>query len=484
MRSIIGWSLLGIPLPGLNYIGAGWKKTGSIILTLYILLMGAGAFLAFSVPIKKTALRLASDSQALYLGTYILPAISLIWAIQFLIAFILLYRKNALPTWKRAIALIIATLTTLALLAPGALGGYYSYTTYNTLKNVFSDADNDTSTEKPDTSPKLTSNPWADTTRVNLLLLGGDEGRGRIGVRPDIIMVASINTQTGRTELFNIPRNLRHVKFPSGTPGAKAFPQGFTFEEGLINSVWQWGDEHKELFPQEKSAGITATQQAVEGAMGINIDYRAYINMKGFEDFIDAIGGVTVNVPRDLPKAKEGVPVKDWVRKGKNQKLKGNDALWFVRSRAGSSDYDRMERTRCMIKDITTQTNAQSLASKFPELMKVLKDNFSMNIPQKDISAWADLFERVQQGGLDGVALTNDVITPYNPDYAKLHALVKKSIGESDKEAEDPKTHLKPDVGVPYAIPDYGTPSPTPTPSPTKTAKKKTAVDDKTDEYC
>ena len=130
----------------------------------------------------------------------------------------------------------------------------------------------------------------------------------------DVIMVASIDTQTGKTQLFNIPRNLRLVKFPEGTPGAKAFPNGFTYEEGLINSVWQWGDQNKDLFPKGSSAGMTATEQAVQGALGLEIDYHVYINMKGFEDLVDAIGGVNMNVPRDLPKAKEGVIPKDWVK--------------------------------------------------------------------------------------------------------------------------------------------------------------------------
>lgn len=483
LRFLLLWSFLGILLPGINYHKAGLKKTGWFLMFLWL---AGWAFVIQYISdkgAKNLALSVASDSQLIYISIFAIPAVFALISLNFFLGFYFLPHSRLIPK-KKVSAWIIAVITSLALLAPGAVGSAYVYKTYDALNEVFSSGANS------DTSKKLTygnhKDPWADTERVNLLILGSDEGRGRVGIRPDVIMVASINTQTGKTELFNIPRNLRLVPFPEGTPGAKAFPNGFTYEEGLINSVWQWGEDNANLFPDSKSPGMTATEQAVQGALGIDVDYHAYINMKGFEDLVDALGGVTVNVPRDLPKAKEGVIPTDWVKAGENRTLEGNDALWYVRSRAGSSDYDRMERSRCMVKGIVRSMDSYTLATNYTRLLKVMKSNFSMNIDQSDIDAWAELFERTQKGGIDGVALTNEVITPYNPDYDAVHDIVKKSIGQKDED-ESPVYDTN-ESGTPYVVP--GSEKETPTPSPTvdkddaEEAKKEAGEKDAEDKYC
>ena len=51
---------------------------------------------------------------------------------------------------------------------------------------------------------------------------------GREGVRTDTVIVASIDTHTGDTTLFSLPRNLENLPFPPGSPLAAAYPNGFT----------------------------------------------------------------------------------------------------------------------------------------------------------------------------------------------------------------------------------------------------------------
>lgn len=43
------------------------------------------------------------------------------------------------------------------------------------------------------------------------------------------------------------------------------------------------------------------TMQAVEGSLGLNLDYWAAVDMAGFEDVVDAIGGVKIDVERPIP---------------------------------------------------------------------------------------------------------------------------------------------------------------------------------------
>ncbi len=85
-----------------------------------------------------------------------------------------------------------------------------------TSKSIF-EGDEDTTSgpdvEKPD--------PWADQPRVNVLLIGSDAGADRTGVRPDTMILASIDTASGNTVLFSLPRSLQHAPFAGGTPGAR-----------------------------------------------------------------------------------------------------------------------------------------------------------------------------------------------------------------------------------------------------------------------
>ncbi len=63
-----------------------------------------------------------------------------------------------------------------------------------------------------------------------MLLLGGDSGPDRSGLRPDSLTVASIDKDTGRTVLVGLPRNLQDVPFPKGSVMRKEFPDGFDCE--------------------------------------------------------------------------------------------------------------------------------------------------------------------------------------------------------------------------------------------------------------
>ena len=63
--------------------------------------------------------------------------------------------------------------------------------------------------------------------RYNVLLMGGDSGAGRWGLRPDSMTVASIDAETGKTVLISLPRNMQNFPFAEGSVMAEQFPDGF-----------------------------------------------------------------------------------------------------------------------------------------------------------------------------------------------------------------------------------------------------------------
>lgn len=494
---IFGWSSLGIILPGANFLAAGIIGLGVLILVTITAALGALFYWARNTDLRTFALDTLSRENTLYIVIGASLLIGLFWSAQYIIGFFALHRHRLTRT-KKIVSRIIAGIITVLIFLPFAFASYYAYETHTTLTQVFAGG----TEEKRNTPSVYHTDPWANVSRVNVLALGSDETAHREGVRPDVIMVASIDPQTGETALFNIPRNLRHTPFQEGTPGDTTFPTGFTYGEGLINEVWTWAETVPHLYSSD-NPGLTATQDAVEGALGLEVDYTLRINMKGFEDLVNALGGVTVDVPRDLPKAKEGVIPDDYVEAGTDQRLDGNDALWYVRSRAGSSDYDRMERTRCMVKALTEEADPQSLVTRYPDLLSVMKQNFHTDMEQGDIQAWAELLNRVQEGGIRGVALTDEVITPYTPDYDAIHALVDEEIEEAGAVTPSPSSTPTPTdsptgIGVPYAYdedentaddtptdaPDSDSPSPEPVETGDPESSPETQGEEAEEKYC
>ena len=135
-----------------------------------------------------------------------------------------------------------------------------------------------------------------------MLLLGGDSGADRWGLRPDSLTIASIDEENGKTVLISLPRNMTNFPFAEGSVMEEQFPDGFDCgEECLLNGVSTWAGDNTELFPKSKNPGVDATIMAVEGITGLEINYWAMVNLRGFRELVDAVGGVTLNVRQPIP---------------------------------------------------------------------------------------------------------------------------------------------------------------------------------------
>ena len=85
--------------------------------------------------------------------------------------------------------------------------------------------------------------------RYNVLLLGGDSGADRWGLRPDSMTVASIDADTGKTVLFGLPRNMTNFPFPEGSIMARAVPARLRLRRPCeLNGLSTWAGDHKTLF--------------------------------------------------------------------------------------------------------------------------------------------------------------------------------------------------------------------------------------------
>jgi LCP family protein required for cell wall assembly len=196
--------------------------------------------------------------------------------------------------------------------------------------------------------------------RYNVLLVGGDSGAGRWGLRTDSMTVASIDADTGKTVLIGLPRNMTNFPFAKGSVMRKAWPHGFNcgYPNCELNGVNTWVGDHQKLFKGVKNPGMEATISAIEGITGLKINYWAFVNLAGFRGLVDAVGGVTLHVRQPIPVGGLGKDVTGYIKPGV-RKLNGFNTLWFARSRDSSDDYSRMARQKCVMNAMLHQLSPE-----------------------------------------------------------------------------------------------------------------------------
>jgi LCP family protein required for cell wall assembly len=267
--------------------------------------------------------------------------------------------------------------------------------------------------------------------RYNVLLLGGDSGAGRWGLRPDSMTVASIDAETGKTVLISLPRNMQNFPFAEGSVLDKEFPDGFDAEGHYLNSLATWALDHPDLFEGSKNPGVDATVMGVEGITGLDINYWAMVNLEGFKDLVDAFGGVELNVrqpiPVGLPHEKHFHYIEPGVRT-----LNGHDTLWFARAREGSDDYSRMARQKCVMNAMLQQVSPTEAVRNVQAIADASSAMLSTDLPRGEIDRFAGLAMKARSQKLATLSLVPPMINTADPDIELIHAKVAEAIARAE----------------------------------------------------
>ena len=267
----------------------------------------------------------------------------------------------------------------------------------------------------------------AEHGRYNVLLIGGDSGSDRWGLRTDSMTVASIDEETGKTVLFGLPRNMTNFPFPEDTPLAEAYPEGYDCETCTLNSLATWAADNKTVFGDSPTPGIDATIMGVEGITGLKINYYALVNMEGFRTLVTAMGGLTLNVRDRIP---IGLPVTDYLEPGV-QRLNGFETLWFVRSRESADDYSRMARQKCVMNAMLQQLSPQTVLTKFEALAQAGEELVDTNLPASELGTFAELALAARSQNLATVSFVPPAINTYDPDIDKIRTMIDTAIEKS-----------------------------------------------------
>ena len=220
----------------------------------------------------------------------------------------------------------------------------------------------------------------------SILLMGvdtGDLGRTDTG-RSDAIMVATVSPEDNKTQIVSIPRDTYMEIVGYGT-----------FDK--INHAYAFG-------------GPAMSMDSLEKYLDIPIDHYAAINLKGIQDLVNAVGGVTVN--NDLAFTSDGKSFDIG-----QIELNGEEALAFVRMRYDdpNGDYGRQERQRLVIQGIMQKLISINSMTKYQSILDALSDNMKTDMDFSTMQTIAldyrDAFSTIQMDQLQGEGFMQDGVS-------------------------------------------------------------------------
>lgn len=448
VRRALTLILLSTILPGLGLIFTKARRFGALLLGGFLIVAVILGFIVLSGGVLQGAGRLGTGK-----GLWFLLFVCAIGGLLWLLGIVLTARETVDRRWPSPTKWLhagFAAVMCLVIAMPAAAATRYVMVTQDTFNTIFTGHSN-----RNANGPTDGDNPWADTPRVNVLLIGSDAGPDRWALRTDSLMVASVDTQTGDTTLISIPRNFEGVPFPTSNPLHKIYPDGFRCADHacLMDAVWVEAEyNHRNLFPaSDTHPGWTTTKDVVGAITGLNIDYSVVINLAGFQQLVDAMGGVWINVPKGGIAIGGKLTASGYVIPGSilgripegYHKLNGYQALWYSRSRVETGDNDRTRRQRCMVNALIGQSSPLTFVTHFADIMNVAKNNISLDIPQDDLPAFADLAQIMKKGNVRSVNITTK--NNAQVDFDHVRELVAKGIATPhDDKAPTPTTSKTP----------------------------------------
>lgn len=426
---------LGAVVPGSGYLYSGRRTLGAVVLLAWSGVIGVVVWY-FVHDGLKTTLDLAFDTTRLKVAAGLLAFALVVWAFVVFTSYRLV-RPRTRPRWHTVVGHLAVLLLVVVGAAPVLRAAQYALVTADAVDTVFKD--DVTSPTIPDNATE--DDPWVGQDRVNVLLLGGDGGKGRTGVRTDSMILISMDTHGGKTVMFSLPRNMMYAQFPDDSPLHDLYPDGYQTGLGdpgfdMLNAIYKEVPElHPGVLGESDNEGADAIKEAVSGTLDVPVDYYLLVNLKGFQTVVEAMGGITVNVNEKVAingDTSAGIPPTGYIEPGPDQHLDGFHALWFARGRYGADDYQRMDRQRCAVGALIDAANPTTLLTHYIDLARAGKEIVYTDIPRSLGSAFVQLLLEVKDNKLKSVVFRrSDTFDPADPDFAYMRDLALRSLTPS-----------------------------------------------------
>ncbi len=210
--------------------------------------------------------------------------------------------------------------------------------------------------------------PFGGKRMVTIVVLGEDDTHSSnpdVRARTDTILVGSIDLQNKRVSGVSIPRDSR-VELP----GKEGFYK--------INSAYTHG-------------GPELTCQVVANLLGIPVDYYVKTNIEGLKKVVDIVGGVEIDVEKDMHYVDRHGGLYINLKKGYRH-LDGERALGYVRFRHDAmGDLWRVQRQQKFMRALARRLTAPENWTKLPQAMDEIMKCVQTNMTAKDLLTLARL---------------------------------------------------------------------------------------------
>ncbi|MCU5459016.1 LCP family protein [Bacillus cereus] len=302
--------------------------------------------------------------------------------------------------------------------------GLYILNSYSSLMGMYSGFTRQKSDLRTE-DVEITKEPFT------LLIMGIEDYAtdGQNG-RTDSLMFATVNPKTKKISLMSIPRDSR-------------VPIVGKNKEDKINAAHAYGGEEMAI-------------KTVEGFLKVPVDHYIKIDFQGFKGIVDAVGGVTVDVPFDFWERSDVDYYKKIEFKQGQQDLNGEEALAYVRMRKQdpNGDYGRAARQRQLLAAVAQKLNSASTVFKIKDLTAVVGKYIKTDIPISDGLALYNKLSgfdpsTIQTLKLEGEDKKIGGIYYFLPDPIGVETVrneIKKELGETANTQENPtkKTESNP----------------------------------------
>lgn len=289
---------------------------------------------------------------------------------------------------RRPVMRFLLIFLAIILCTGGLTAGYYVWKINGTLDKV---AANDTGS--------VPKKELAKVKPLTILLLGKDSRPETGTLNTDVIMAISLNPERKTATFVSLPRDT-YTKISDYKDGHKA---NYYYAYAYNNERDRVYEEVKHVYSE---------------VFGTEIDYVSVIDFKTFEDIVDALGGVEVNVDQDMRYVDNADGTNIDLKAG-FQELDGKNALDFVRYRKSnrgtdpSSDFERNRRQQQLISAVVDKVKSPTIVLKGGGILDAIGDNVDTDIPKNQLISLIQTYAGISNDKIKYIPLEGVWRSPY-----------------------------------------------------------------------